>query len=213
MKDNTISTLFLDIGGVLLSNGWGREERARAIKHFNLDKEELNERHHLTFDTYEEGKLSLTDYLKRVVFYEPREFSEDEFIKFMYDQSRAHQEVIDFFKEMKTRYSLKVYAVSNEGKELNEFRIKAFKLNELFDAYISSSYIHLRKPDLDVFRMAIDISQSQPKNTLYIDDRLMFVEVAQMVGMHGIHSQSLSMLKKQLKAYLFMIQESSQITA
>ncbi|HTB06326.1 MAG TPA: HAD family hydrolase, partial [Bacteroidia bacterium] len=179
MKDNTISTLFLDIGGVLLSNGWGREERARAIKHFNLDKEELNERHHLTFDTYEEGKLSLTDYLKRVVFYEPREFSEDEFIKFMYDQSRAHQEVIDFFKEMKTRYSLKVYAVSNEGKELNEFRIKAFKLNELFDAYISSSYIHLRKPDLDVFRMAIDISQSQPKNTLYIDDRLMFVEVAQ----------------------------------
>jgi putative hydrolase of the HAD superfamily len=213
MKDNTISTLFLDIGGVLLSNGWGREERARAIKHFNLDKEELNERHHLTFDTYEEGKLSLTQYLKRVVFYEPRTFTEDEFIKFMYAQSHAHQEVIDFFKEMKTRYSLKVYAVSNEGKELNEFRIKAFKLNELFDAYISSSYIHLRKPDLDVFRMAINISQSQPKNTLYIDDRLMFVEVAQMVGMHGIHYQSLSMLKKQLKAYLFMIQESSQITA
>src|SRR6266516_2408383 len=87
---SNITTLFLDIGGVLLTNGWGRNSRARAADKFGLDYGEMNERHHLTFDTYEEGKLSLDEYLNRVVFYEPRPFSQDEFKEFMFAQSRPY---------------------------------------------------------------------------------------------------------------------------
>jgi putative hydrolase of the HAD superfamily len=201
MGNDTITTLFLDIGGVLLTNGWGHEARNNAISHFKLNRDELNERHHLTFDTYEEGKLTLSEYLKRIVFYETRAFSEDEFITFMFKQSLPLQEAIDFFKEIKKQYQLKVIAVSNEGRELNAYRITQFKLNELFDAYVSSSFVHLRKPDADIFRMAVDISQTAPEQLLYIDDRHMFVEVAQSLGMHGIHYKGLDDAKNQLKEF------------
>lgn len=199
--ENKISTLFLDIGGVLLTNGWGKEARKNAVTHFKLDSEELNERHHLTFDTYEEGKLTLSEYLKRVVFYEKRNFSEDDFTQFMYSQSKPFQDSIDFFKEIKKRYNLRVIAVSNEGRELNQYRIKTFKLNELFDAMISSSFVHFRKPDADIFKMAIDISQTDPNNSIYVDDRLMFVEIAQSLGMHGLHYKDLQVAKDKLKTF------------
>lgn len=199
MKNNSITTLFLDIGGVLLSNGWGKDARKKAVEHFNLNHEEINERHHLTFDTYEEGKLTLKEYLHRVVFYEERIFSVDDFITFMYQQSTAYPDTIDYFKTIKKKYRLKVIAVSNEGRELNTFRIQKFELDELFDAFVSSCYVHLRKPDADIFRMASDISQSTAENTVYIDDRLMFVEVARKFGMFGLHFQNLTDAKERLK--------------
>ena len=147
--------------------------------------------------------MTLNEYLKRIVFYEPRQFSEDDFITFMFKQSIAYPDTIDFFKAIKKRYQVRVIAVSNEGRELNAFRIKEYKLNELFDAVISSSFVHLRKPDVDIFRMAIDISQTSPEHSLYIDDRHMFVEVAQTLGMNGIHYQGLKEAKIKLKAFGF----------
>ncbi len=201
MKGKKITTLFLDIGGVLLTNGWGQTARNNTVAYFKLDKDEVNERHHLTFDTYEEGKLTLTDYLKRVIFYEERKFSENDFTKFMFNQSLPYPDTIAFFKEIKRKYNLKVIAVSNEGRELNAYRVKTFKLNELFDAFVSSSYVHLRKPDVDIFLMAGDISQTMPENSLFIDDRLMFVKVAQSLGICGIHYQGLEKVKTQLKAF------------
>ena len=203
MKKNIITTLFLDIGGVLLTDGWGPEQRAKVVSHFNINLVELNERHHLMFDTYEEGKLTLPQYLKKVVFYESRTFTEEDFIKRMFQQSVALPGVIDYFKELKKIYNVRIIAVSNEGRELNAFRAEKFKLNELFDAVVSSAFVHLRKPDSEIFRMAIDIAQARPENSLYIDDRLLFVEVAQTLGMHGIHFQSLDNLMEQLRKYEF----------
>jgi putative hydrolase of the HAD superfamily len=203
MNNKNITTLFLDIGGVLLTNGWGHRSRNKAVAQFNLDADETNDRHHLTFDTYEEGKLTLHEYLNRVVFYKPRIFSHDDFITFMYSESIALPGAIEFFKALKKRYQLRVIAVSNEGRELNDYRIKAFKLDELFDAFISSCFVQLRKPDKDIFRMASDISQTAPIQSLYIDDRSMFVEVAQTLGMNGLHYVGLEEAKLTLKGWGF----------
>ncbi len=203
MKAEEIKTLFLDIGGVLLTNGWDRGGRQRAVEKFRLDGEEMNERHHLTFDTFEEGKLTLEEYLARVVFYEPRDFTKEEFIKFMFEQSQPIGDNLGFFKELKKQYGLKVIAVSNEGRELNEHRIKQYKLNDLFDGYISSCYIHLRKPDRDVWRMACDISQTAAHHALYVDDRLMFVEVARSYGIKSLHFKGLDEAKEFFKTVIF----------
>jgi putative hydrolase of the HAD superfamily len=196
-----IKTLFLDIGGVLLTDGWNRESRKRAATFFKLDLSEMEDRHHLTFDTYEEGDLTLSEYLKRVVFYEARNFSEEDFTKFMFKQSYSYSDAIDFFKEIKNRYHLKIIALSNEGRELNAFRVEKFKLNDLFDAIVSSSFVHHRKPDATIFRIASDISQTAPEHSLYIDNTLMFVKVAQTLGMNGIHYEGLVKLKNQLKSF------------
>jgi putative hydrolase of the HAD superfamily len=185
-KDSAISTLFLDIGGVLLTNGWDHETRQRAADHFGLDYEEMNERHHLTFDTFEEGKLSLQEYLTRLVFYKQRPFSRQEFRNFMFAQSRPHQETIDLICKLKDLYGLEIAGVSNEGRELTVYRIRKFKLKEFMDFFISSCFVHFRKPDEDMYRIALDIAQVQPDKVAYIEDRPLFVEVARGLGIHGI---------------------------
>ena len=182
----TISTLFLDIGGVLLTNGWDRNARRLAGETFDLDCEEMDERHHLTFDTYEEGKLSLDEYLDRIVFYKERPFTRDNFRTFMFAQSRAFPKMIELVSHLKARHGLKVAAVSNEGRELNEHRIRTFGLGKFIDFFISSSFVHYRKPDADIFRIALDIAQVAPEQVVYIDDRPMFVDVAKNMGIQGM---------------------------
>lgn len=185
-KKSKIKTLFLDIGGVLLTNGWDRHARDRAIKKFGLNAEEVHERHHLTFDTYEEGKLKLDEYLKRVVFYEKRNFTLKDFKEFMFSQSKPFDDMIAIIKKLKEKYDLRVVAVSNEGRELTEHRIGEFGLNEFIDAFISSCFVHFRKPDEDMFRIALDISQTPPDEVAYLDDRPLFVEIARGLGIKGI---------------------------
>jgi putative hydrolase of the HAD superfamily len=181
-----IKTLFLDIGGVLLTNAWDHNIRKHAADKFGLDYDEMNERHHLTFDTYEEGKLSLDEYLKRVVFYQERSFSKDEFKTYMYAQSQPFPEMIELMRRLKTQYGLQVAAVSNEGRELTIYRVQHFKLGTFIDFFVSSCFVHYRKPDEDMYRIALDIAQVSPHQVVYIDDRPMFVEVAQSLEIRGI---------------------------
>jgi len=181
-----ITTLFLDIGGVLLTNGWDRGIRILASEKFGLDYEEMDERHHLTFDTYEQGKLSLDEYLNRVVFYQERSFSREEFKAFMYAQSQPFPEMIELMRGLKLRYGLQVAAVSNEGRELTVYRVQQFKLGTFIDFFVSSCFVHYRKPDADMYRIALDIAQISPQQVVYIDDRPMFVEVAQGLDLQGI---------------------------
>jgi putative hydrolase of the HAD superfamily len=183
---SSITTLFLDIGGVLLTNGWDHNIRKCAADKFGLDYDEMNERHQLTFDTYEEGKLSLDEYLNRVVFYQNRSFSRDDFKTFMFAQSQPFPEMIELMRGLKNQYGLQVAAVSNEGRELTVYRVQQFKLGTIIDFFISSCFVHYRKPDADMYRIALDIAQVRPEQVVYIDDRAMFVEVAQGLGIKGI---------------------------
>lgn len=193
-----ISTLFLDLGGVLLTNGWDHNSRERAAALFGLDRDEVNERHHLTFDTYEVGKLTLDEYLDRVIFYEPRSFTRDAFRKFMFDQSRPFRDMIDMARDLKVHYCLKIAALSNEGRELAEYRIRQFDLGEFIDFFIVSSFVKFRKPDRDIFTLALDVAQAEPQHVAYVEDRAMFVQVANTVGMHGIRHTDIASTRKAL---------------
>jgi len=181
-----ITTLFLDVGGVLLTNGWDHHARRRAAKHFQLELGELEDRHHLTFDTYEEGKLTLEEYLGRVVFYEKRPFSRAQFRRFMFAQSTPYPEMIALVARLKARYGLKIAVVSNEGRELNTHRIRTFKLARLVDFFVSSCFVHSRKPDADIFRFALDIAQESARQVVYIENTPMFVQIAEGLGIRSI---------------------------
>ncbi len=186
MESERITSLFLDVGGVLLTNGWDRAARRRAAARFARELDELEERHHLTFTTYELGRLSLDDYLARVVFHEPRPFSRPEFREFMLAQSQPYPEMLALVPELKTRHGLKVAVVSNEGRELMEHRIRAFGLGRFVDFFVVSCFVNRRKPDADIFRLALDVAQVPPGEVAYVEDRAMFVDVAAGLGIHGI---------------------------
>jgi putative hydrolase of the HAD superfamily len=196
-----INTLFLDIGGVLLTNGWDSRARTLAAARFGLDIDELNERHHLTFDTYEAGKLDLDEYLHRVVFHEKRSFSREDFKAFMFAQSQPFQEMIGLMRELKTKYKLRLAAVSNEGRELTTYRVRQFHLETFVDFFISSCFVHYRKPDADMYLIALDIAQASPEQVVYIDDRPMFVEVARELGIRGIVHKDYTATRKALETF------------
>ena len=181
-----ITTLFLDIGDVLLTDGWDHQARKRAATNFKLAFAEIEERHHMTFETFEDGKLTLDEYLGLVVFYQKRPFTRTQFRRFMFAQSKACPGMIELFAQLKVRHRLKIVALSNEARELNAYRIRTFKLNALMDAFVSSCFVQIRKPDAAIFRLALDIAQVPAREIVYIDNTAMFTQIAEAMGIQSI---------------------------
>lgn len=178
-----IKAIFTDLGGVLLTNGWDHIGRQKAAEHFGLDPVEFAQRHEMVFGGYEEGKMSIEDYLHFSVFYCPRTFSRAEFITFMKEQSQMLPHMLDHLKAVKEKYGLPVFAVSNEGRELGEYRIEAFQLQEVIDAFIVSGFVGMRKPALGIYKLALDLAQVKGDEALYIDDRQVLIEAGERAGL------------------------------
>jgi putative hydrolase of the HAD superfamily len=128
----------------------------------------------------------MEEYLNLVVFYLPRSFTQAQFREFMFALSKSDPKMINLIRQLKAKYGLKIVVVSNESRELNAHRIKKFKLNEFVESFISSCYVGLRKPDADIFRLALDVAQVPAKQVVFIDNTQMFVQIAEGLGIRGI---------------------------
>jgi len=181
-----ITCAFLDVGDVLLTDGWDHLARKRAAKHFKLEWAEVEARHHLTFEVFEMGRLTLEEYLNLVIFHKKRSFTRNQFWQFMLAQSKPFPEMIDLVTQLKQNLGLKIVIVSNESRELNTYRSRKFGLNSLSDCFVSSSFVHIRKPDVEIFRLALDLAQVRPENVIFIDNTPMFIQIAQNLGIQGI---------------------------
>jgi putative hydrolase of the HAD superfamily len=186
VKANAITCLFLDIGGVLLSNSWDHQSHELAAKEFDLNLDEMQDRHRLTFDTYELGKLTLEEYLSRTVFYEERTFTRDWFREFMFAQSEPYPEMIGLIRNLRVRHKLKIAAVNNEGRQLNAYRIRKFNLNGFVDFFISSCFVHLREPDAEILRLTLDVAQTPLGQVIHIENTPLFVQTAEGMGIRTI---------------------------
>jgi len=185
-KSVPITTLFLDVGGVLLTNGWDHHARRRAAKYFKLNWADMQERHELNFEIHEEDKITFKEYLDRVVFWRKRPFTRAAFGHFMFAQSQPATAMIDLVRDLKAKYRLKVIVVSNEAREVNAYRIRKFKLDEFVDAFVSSCFVRLRKPDAAIFQLALDVAQMPARQIVYIDNTPLFVQIAEEFGMRGL---------------------------
>ena len=188
-----IRATFWDCGGVLLTNGWDEHARKRVVEHFRLDFDEFERRHPQANDLWERGKIDAHEYLRETVFYAPRSFSEREFFEEMRDVSQVlYPEMIEFLRALRAQGSRdnSTYMLSNESRELMAYRIPTFGLSGLFDAFLVSAYIALRKPEAAFFQCALDVSQRQPEECVFIDDREENLEGARQVGIQGIRMTS-----------------------
>jgi putative hydrolase of the HAD superfamily len=193
--------VFVDVGGVLLTDGWDQHARKRAARTFKLKWAEMEERHLLMFETYEAGKLTLEEYLGQLVFYQRRAFTRAQFRRFMFAQSKPYPEMIELMAELKSRHRLKIAVVSNEARELNVYRIRKFRLDRFVDFFVSSCFVHIRKPDAEIFRLTLDIAQVEARQVLYIENTPMFVEVANGLGIRGICHTSYNTTSAKLSAF------------
>lgn len=199
MDKNKVKIIFFDIGGVLLTNGWGHISRQKAAEKFGINYQEMNVLHQFIFNVYEIGSITLDEYLETVVFNHPRDFTKKEFKDFMFDQSEELPGMLQWLKSWKPDSGIKMFSLNNEGKELNDFRIRKFGLHECFDAFISSCESHIRKPDPRIYRLAMSFAHAEPEECLYFDDRLMLVEAAQKLGMNACHHEDFETTKNILE--------------
>ncbi|MEO9069708.1 MAG: HAD-IA family hydrolase [Ginsengibacter sp.] len=189
--------LFSDVGGVLLKNGWGHESRMDAAEKFRIDYNELDILHDFIFNVWEMGKISIDDYLDTVIFHKKRNFTRKDFKDFMFEQSEQLPSMLPWMIKWKNKHeNIKVISLNNEPRELNEYRVNKFKLHNLFDAFVSSCEVGMRKPDPGIFLLALGIAQAKPEECIYFDDRIMLVEAAKKVGIHAYHHKDFQSTKK-----------------
>ncbi len=198
MPQTRFRVLYCDIGGVLGTNGWGGEARENVCRQFGLEPEEIADRHRLMFDSYERGFISFDDYLKLVFFPIEREFTLEQVRNAAFEQSVAWTENLEFFAQVKRLNHLKLGLISNEGQGITEHRVGKFKLRELADFMVISHCVHMRKPDPNIWRLALDLTQSRPEEAIYIDDRPLFAKIASEMGFTGIAHTSLTDTSSQL---------------
>lgn len=196
----TISTVFFDIGGVVLSNGWDHDQRRKTAEQLGFDHAAFDGRHLQVVDSLERGQLSLHDYLQWTLFYEPRPFGEDDIVRAIEDLSVPNAATLDLVRGLRQYTALGLMTINNEVRELNEYRIGRFGLRAVFSAFFSSCYLGLVKPQPEHYRRALDIAQRAPGECLYVDDRPMNVEVAAILGMHAILFKDAVQLEADLRS-------------
>lgn len=196
----TITTILWDVGGVLLTNGWDHKERAAVLSHFGVDRDAFEQRHADPNDAWEKGLLTVEEYLQKTLFYEPRNFTVAEFVEAMKAESKVLADsAIGILGTLAASSPVFLGILNNESRELNDYRIDQFKLRDYFDVFLSSCYVGLRKPDTQMFKLALNVLQCDPDSVAFVDDRPGNVQAANEVGMHGIHYQGAESLKAELE--------------
>jgi putative hydrolase of the HAD superfamily len=193
-----IHAIFWDVGGVLLTNAWDHTERADALEHFHLDEGQFHSRHEMVVSSFERGKITLDEYLDRTVFYCDRPFTREAFRDYMFSLSQPMPEVLAFARALADSGKYFMGTINNESRELNLHRIEKFGLREIFGLFVSSCFVGLRKPESGIYRLAIEITQINPEECCFIDDRALNLECAAKLGMRVIQMQTLEQLREEL---------------
>lgn len=197
-----INHIFFDIGGVLGTNGWDREQREKAVNHFKLDAEDFQCRHEEVIGAWEEGRINIDEYLAITVFHKPVDFSRDKFVEFMYSQSVPHEDVIELARALTGRAEYTLMTLNNEADELNRYRIAKFGISQIFEAFLSSCWLGVRKPVQKFYERGLGIAQASPETSLFIDDRQQNLTPAANLGMTCIQFTSASQLRSDLERVL-----------
>lgn len=195
-----VTLLLWDVGGVLLTNGWDRHARRRAVERFQLDADDFADRHEQVVADFETGRMSLDRYLERTVFCRRQPFSAEEFTAFMLAQSQPCPDVIAVVERLARGGRYQLGTLNNESRELALHRLDRFGLRALFSLHFTSAFVGLRKPDEAIYRLALDVTQRPAESCVFIDDRALNVEGARRVGMHALHYRGLDGLIEELRA-------------
>ena len=195
---SAIRAIFWDVGGVLLTNAWDHTQRSEALQHFQLDEQEFHDRHEMLVSSFERGKISLDEYLDRTVFFRPRPFSREQFREYMMSLSQPLPGMLEFAKSLSNSGKYLMGTINNESRELNYYRMEKFALRNMFRLFFSSCFVGLRKPERDIYRLALETTQIPAEDTCFIDDRALNLECAAQLGMHTIEMRGLDELRADL---------------
>lgn len=195
----SFEAILFDVGGVMLTNGWDHNERKLLLDRFGLDREAFESRHEKPNDAWERDLLTISGYLKETIFYEPRSFTEDDFIEAMKSVSLPiPATAIPVVRDLAESGRYLVGTLNNESRYLHEYRMRKFGIDRYLDVQFCSAYLGMRKPDADIYRRALDILSLPGERVVFVDDRANNIATAASLGMQAIQFQGEDKLRRDL---------------
>jgi putative hydrolase of the HAD superfamily len=200
-----IRTIYWDIGGVLLSNGFGRRQRAGFYTALGLNEDDQAEFETRREDAnwhWERGLIDADEFFRRTVFFKPRAFTQaDVWSAVEQQQMLLDGSAIEILRSLHGRGQMRQATLNNESRELNHFRLNRFSLRKYFQFFICSGYVHEMKPASDIYRIALEVGGDAPGETLFIDDKAENIQAANQAGFIGLQFSSPALLEEQLRAH------------
>ncbi len=194
-----INTILLDVGGVLLTNAWDRQQRDAVLARFGLDSVDFELRHAEVAEPWERDEIGVEEYLRRTVFFQSRAFSQGEFLDAIRAESALLSDsALGIVRQLAASEEYVLATVNNESRAMNEYRLKRFGLEQVFSAFFTSCYLGVRKPDRRIYQITLDVLQREPEDVVFIDDREENVAAAASLGIHALRYEGSAQLANEL---------------
>jgi 2-haloacid dehalogenase len=100
--------------------------------------------------------------------------------------------------KLKAKY--KVYGLTNWSAETIPVIYKRFSFFKEFDGIVVSGQEKMIKPDKQIYYLLLDRYNLKAENTIFIDDNINNVRIAEQIGLHGIHYENPSQLETRLSS-------------
>lgn len=199
-RDPEIRKIFWDVGGVILTNGWDEDQRARVLTGLGVDVAEYESRHEAANYYWERGLSTAREFFAQTVFYQPRAFTFEELWRDLCAENHVlNPECYEILDALAGSGRYRLATLNNESRELNEYRLDAFDLRRRFEYFICSGYVHEMKPLPGIYQAAIDISGFRGEQAVFIDDKEENCAVATSFNMKAIRFESPAQLRGMLE--------------
>lgn len=187
-----VRVIGFDCGGVLLTDSWNPD---KISKKFGIPSKVLWRRTWENLNPLERGRISEEDFLTRVL--RSYELSLEGVRREIRSQMRVlYPENFDLIRKLRGKYDLAL--MNNECREWNRYRMRRFKLEELFDHVFSSCKLGKAKPDEGYYREVLGRLGVEPGDLVFVDNTERNVRSAEGLGIRSISFESPGQLRKEL---------------
>ncbi len=108
-----------------------------------------------------------------------------------------HDDVMEIVKQLKN-IQMPLAVLSNTVAE-HALYLTQKGIYDEFDELIFSYQVNKRKPDPEIYLLALEKVEAAPHETFYVDDLQVNIDAANALGMHGILFTNAKDLEKELK--------------
>lgn len=204
-----IKAVIFDIGGVLLLHDTSRQLQ----KQNGQTKQRLDEifqfinRSGLGI-TATKGKISLQELWRQVGEHfkvDPQELQAFEAAS--RSPERLNTELAEFLQSLRPQY--KTALLSNAWPEVRARLNEQYAIDKLADVLFFSSEEGMMKPDVNFYQLALMRLHVQANEVIFLDDQIVNVDGASIVGMHSIHYRDNEQALRDIKRVLFRYPQAS----
>ena len=197
----TIRAVFFDLGGVILRTEYQAPRQQLAerlgLEYDDLDRIVFNSETGLQAAT---GAITSRKHWEALMKRLKRPMEELESIRNeFFAGDIIDRDIVNYLRSLRNTH--KTGLISNNWSDLRDYLVRE-KIIDAFDHIIISAEVGVAKPELGIFRIALEQAGVKPEEAVLVDDFYVNIEGCEKIGMKGIHFKDAQSAMQQLKELL-----------